>query len=170
MFICRICPKRDPDEGVPNQVFGNNTENFAIPGGAVAGVPAGSGILINSNDDVEIFDNDLQRYGAHHYLEVYSTNYASRETAEGFDPYPERIFIHGNRYEGGGTSPDMLELKVLKTAMFGLTGAFPHAVDGYLNESLAVDGTLAPEHNICIKDEAETELLNVDGPTATNKR
>ena len=63
----------------------------------------------------------------------------------------------------------MLELKVLKTAMFGLTGAFPHVVwDGYLNESLAVDGALAPEHNICIKDEAETELLNVDGPNGYN--
>ena len=154
-----------------NQVFGNNTENFAIPGGAVAGVPAGSGILINSNDDVEIFDNDLADNDTAHIIisSVYSTNYASRETAEGFDPYPERIFIHGNRYEGGGTSPDMLELKVLKTAMFGLTGAFPHVVwDGYLNESLAVDGALAPEHNICIKDEAETELLNVDGPNGYN--
>jgi parallel beta-helix repeat protein len=154
-----------------NQVFGNNTENFAIPGGAVAGVPAGSGILINSNDDVEIFDNDLADNDTAHIIisSVYSTNYASRETAEGFDPYPERIFIHGNRYEGGGTSPDMLELKVLKTAMFGLTGAFPHVVwDGYLNESLAVDGALAPERNICIKDEAETELLNVDGPNGYN--
>ena len=150
-----------------NQVFSNNTENFASPGGAVAGVPAGSGILINSNDDVEIFDNDLADNDTAHIIisSVYSTNYASRETAEGFDPYPERIFIHGNRYEGGGTSPDMLELKVLKTAMFGLTGAFPHVVwDGYLNESLAVDGALAPERNICINDEAETELLNADGP------
>jgi hypothetical protein len=96
---------------------------------------------------------------------VFSTNYVSRETAEGFDPYPERIYIHGNRYQGGGTSPDMLELKVLKTAMFGLTGAFPHVVwDGYLNPEFAVAGELAPDRNICINQEPATELLNVDGP------
>ena len=33
-----------------NQVNGNNTGNFAPPGGAVAGVPAGTGVIINSND------------------------------------------------------------------------------------------------------------------------
>jgi len=150
-----------------NQILNNNTENFALPGGAVAGVPAGSGIVINSNDDVEIFDNDLSENDTAHIIisSVFSTNYVSRETAEGFDPYPERIYIHGNRYQGGGTSPDMLELKVLKTAMFGLTGAFPHVVwDGYLNPEFAVAGELAPDRNICISQEPGTELLNVDGP------
>ena len=43
-----------------NKIVDNNTANFAAPGGAVAEVPAGSGISINSNDLVEIFDNDLK--------------------------------------------------------------------------------------------------------------
>ena len=33
-----------------NEVFANNTENFAAPGTAVSGVPKGSGVIINSND------------------------------------------------------------------------------------------------------------------------
>ena len=40
-----------------NEIHSNNTENFAIPGTAVSGVPAGSGVVINSNDQVEVFNN-----------------------------------------------------------------------------------------------------------------
>src|SRR5690606_18113395 len=42
-----------------NQITANNTANFAPPGTAVSSVPAGSGVIINSNDKVEIFDNDI---------------------------------------------------------------------------------------------------------------
>ena len=42
-----------------NKVIANNTGNFAAKGAAVASVPAGSGVVINSNDKVEIFDNDI---------------------------------------------------------------------------------------------------------------
>ena len=150
-----------------NQVRGNNTANFAAPGGAVAGVPAGSGIVINANDAVEIFDNDLSDNDTAHIIisSVFSTNYAARETAAAFDPYPETIFIHGNRYGPGGGSPDTLELKALKLAMFGLTGSFPHVIwDGFFNQEKAVNGRMPPELNFCIANEPETELLNVDGP------
>ena len=150
-----------------NQVLNNNTENFAAPGGAVAGVPAGSGIVINSNDQIEIFDNHFMDNDTAHIIisSVFSTNYASRETATEFDPYPETIFIHDNRYEGGGQSPDTLELKALKVAMFGLTGAFPHIIwDGFLNPEKAVDGQLPEALAFCVAREPDTELLNVDGP------
>ena len=150
-----------------NLVHNNNTENFAAPGGAVAGVPAGSGIVINANDEVEIFENDLAGNDTAHIIisSVFSTNYASRETASAFDPYPETLYIHDNRYEGGGASPDTLELKALKLAMFGLTGAFPNVIwDGFLNPEKAVDGKLPPTLNFCIAGEPGTQLLNVDGP------
>ena len=40
-----------------NRIFKNNTGNFGRKGTAVAAVPAGSGVVIMSNDDVEIFGN-----------------------------------------------------------------------------------------------------------------
>ena len=150
-----------------NLVHNNNTSNFAAPGGAVAGVPAGSGIVVNSNDQVEIFENDLADNDTAHIIisSMFSTNYSSRETASAFDPYPETLFIHDNRYQGGGTSPDTLELKALKLAMFGLTGSFPNVIwDGFLNPAKAVDGKLPPALNFCIAGEPETQVLNVDGP------
>jgi parallel beta-helix repeat protein len=40
-----------------NDVFENNTANFAHEGTAVASVPAGTGMLINAGDGIEVFDN-----------------------------------------------------------------------------------------------------------------
>src|SRR5580693_10714135 len=42
-----------------NKSTANNLANFAAKGAAVASVPAGSGVVVNSNPKVEIFDNDI---------------------------------------------------------------------------------------------------------------
>ena len=150
-----------------NQIVDNNTANFAAPGGAVAGVPAGSGISINSNDLVEVFDNDLKNNQTAHIVisSVYSTNYSDRENASSFDPYPEKISIHDNRYEGGGNDPDTDYLPQLKDAVFGKEGSFPNVVwDGFVNPELVVDGKLPAEYQICIYNEASSAIFNVDAP------
>jgi parallel beta-helix repeat protein len=150
-----------------NQIVDNNTANFAAPGGAVAGVPAGSGISINSNDLVEIFDNDLKNNQTAHIVisSVYSTNYSDRENASSFDPYPEKISIHDNRYEGGGNDPDTNYLPQLKDAVFGEEGSFPNVIwDGFVNPELVVDGKLPAEYRICIYNEASSAVFNIDAP------
>ena len=150
-----------------NQIVDNNTANFAAPGGAVAGVPAGSGISINSNDLVEVFDNDLKNNQTAHIVisSVYSTNYSDRENASSFDPYPEKISIHDNRYEGGGNNPDTNYLPQLKNAVFGEEGSFPNVIwDGFVNPELVVDGKLPAEYQICIYNEASSAIFNVDAP------
>jgi parallel beta-helix repeat protein len=150
-----------------NQIVDNNTANFAAPGGAVAGVPAGSGISINSNDLVEVFDNDLKNNQTAHIVisSVYSTNYSDRENASSFDPYPEKISIHDNRYEGGGNDPDTDYLPQLKDAFFGAEGSFPNVIwDGFVNPELVVDGKLPAEYQICIYNEASSAIFNVDAP------
>ncbi|MGJ3626880.1 parallel beta-helix domain-containing protein [Sphingomonas sp. MMS24-JH45] len=43
-----------------NIVTANNHVNFGAKGSAVSSVPAGSGVIVNSNDTVETFDNDLK--------------------------------------------------------------------------------------------------------------
>lgn len=149
-----------------NQVKDNDHDNFGHKGTPVASVPAGSGVVINSNDDVEIFDNDI---GGHRTANVivssyFSTGYTNLSTSESFDPYPERIYIHGNRFGPGGDSPDNLELKALKLAKFGLNGRLPDILwDGYVNPAKLVDGKLPAELGICV-DNGEATLINVDGP------
>ena len=142
-----------------NQVTGNNTGNFAPPGGAVAGVPAGSGVIINSNDKVEIFDNEISDNRTANVLisSFFSAAYSARETAPTFDPYPETIYIYDNAFTGGGDAPDRDELEQLRAAMFAESGRLPDVVwDGIANPDKA-DG----EHAICVNN-GEAVLLNID--------
>jgi parallel beta-helix repeat protein len=142
-----------------NKVVDNNTDNFGAEGTPVASVPAGSGVVINSNDDVEIFDNDISGNVTANLIvsSVYSTGYKDDSASEDFDPYPERIWIHDNRLSGGGDSPDGLELKALKLAAYGLRGRLPDVLyDGYVNPRRAG----GPQ--ICIR--GVSGVLNADGP------
>ncbi|MDE3737512.1 right-handed parallel beta-helix repeat-containing protein [Pseudomonas resinovorans] len=149
-----------------NRVEGNNHDNFGHKGTPVASVPAGSGVVINSNDDVEIFDNDIGHHRTANVIvsSYFSTGYSDLSTSEDFDPYPERIAIHGNRFGPAGDSPDHLELKALKLAKFGLNGRLPDILwDGYVNPVKLVGGKLPAALGICVDNGAAT-LVNVDGP------
>ena len=149
-----------------NKVFKNNTGNFAAKGAAVASVPAGSGVVINSNDKVEIFDNDIADNDTANVIvsSYWSTGYMNKYgVAKAYDPYPEDIYIYGNRFTGGGESPDGLDLKTLKVAMYGLGGRLPDILwDGYVNKERKVDGKVAGP-GICI-DNGAAHVLNADGP------
>jgi parallel beta-helix repeat protein len=149
-----------------NTIVGNNTENFGAEGTPVASVPAGSGIVINSNDRVEIFDNDIGDNDTANVIisSYFATGYqGTREMSADYDPYPETIYIYGNRFSGGGGSPDGLDLKALKLAMFGLNGSFPDILwDGYVNPDKSdAEGRLLPEHAICVQN-GDAEVLNAD--------
>lgn len=149
-----------------NDVFENNTKNFGHKGTPVASIPAGSGIVVNSNDKVEIFDNDIKDNKTANVIiaSVKSTDMAKLDTEDDFDPYPEGIYIYDNTFEGGGNSPDGIDLKALKVAMFGLKGSFPDVLwDGYADDAKLVDGKPLPENRICL-DNGEAAMINADGP------
>ncbi len=149
-----------------NKVIANNHENFGAKGTPVASVPAGSGIVVNSNDDIEIFGNEIRDNATTNIIisSVYSTGYKDSSKSETFDPYPERIYVHGNTLSGGGDSPDGFDLKALKVAMYGLRGNFPDVLwDGYYNKDRKVDGQArGPE--ICLRD--VSGVINADGPNS----
>ena len=154
-----------------NTVIGNNTDNFGAEGTPVASVPAGSGIVINSNDRVEIFDNDIADNDTANIIisSYYATGWEGiRDMGDDYDPYPETIYVYGNRLSGGGSSPDGLDLKALKVAMFGLAGSLPDVLwDGYANaDKLGAEGNLLPEYAICV-DNDDAQVLNADLPNGS---
>lgn len=151
-----------------NRIEDNNTPNFGAEGTPVASVPAGSGVVINSNDRVEIFDNFISRNETANVIvsSYFATGYqGTREMAPGYDPWPETIFIHGNRFDGGGSSPDGLKLQALRLAVAGLGGRLPDVLwDGYANPAkLDGEGRLLPEFAICL-DNDPAQVLNADLP------
>ena len=149
-----------------NKVIANNLGNFGAKGTAVASVPAGSGIIVTSNPKVEIFDNDIADNRTANLIiaSYYITNFADKKPSEGYDPYPKSIYIYGNRFSGGGDSPDGLDWKALKVSMFGINGHFPDVLwDGYVDNKILVNGQYPAEQRICVQN-GDVEVLNVDGP------
>jgi len=139
-----------------NDVYENDRGNFGHPGTPVASIPAGSGVVVNSHDDVEIFENRIRDNRTANIIiaSVYSSNFADSSFSDTFDPYPDRIHVHSNELSGGGDKPDGMELKAAKTVTFGIMGSFPHVLwDGY------VRGDEDPK--ICIED-PDAEVFNAD--------
>jgi parallel beta-helix repeat protein len=149
-----------------NKAVANNLGNFGAKGTAVASVPAGSGVVVNSNPKVEIFDNDIADNQTANLIisSYYSTNYGNKPGVDpNYDPYPRAIYVYGNRFKGGGDAPDGV-LKALKVAMFGANGHFPDIVwDGYQSTKNLVNGLPPADERICI-DNGDAPVLNIDGP------
>ena len=139
-----------------NHVVANNHDNFGAKGSAVSSVPPGSGVIVNSNDEVEIFDNELKDNKTANVIisSYYSTGFdTKRGIAAAYDPYPENIYVAGNRFTGGGDDP-----AGRFTPMKALAGGrLPDVLwDGYTNPKLKTPG-------ICVRNGA-ARLLNADGP------
>lgn len=147
-----------------NKVFDNNTKNFGLPGTAVSNVPAGSGIVINANDYVEIFDNDIEGNKTANIIisSIFSSGLSQEGMTEDFDPYPEAIYIYDNRMSGGGANPDGFDLQALRVAKFGPLGALPDVLwDGVVDPDKMVDGALPTDLRICMQNDG-AEILDAD--------
>jgi len=148
-----------------NKVIANNTPNFGAEGSAVASVPAGAGVVVNSNDQVEIFANEIGNNNTANlmissYLSVTYTN--DKPQAPTFDPYPEAIFVYGNTFSKGGTAPGRPTLEGVRKAMFGDTGNLPDIVwDGREDPAKFVEGHLPAELLICV-DNGTSDIVNTD--------
>lgn len=149
-----------------NEVNANNRKNFGHPGTPVATIPAGSGVVVNSNDAVEIFDNDIRDNKTSNIIiaSIYSSGLSKDGMAADFDGYPESIYVYGNRMGGGGKNPDGLDLQALKLAKFGPTGALPDVLwDGFVDAAKQADGATPANLRVCIDNEG-AEVINADAP------
>ncbi|WP_251359902.1 parallel beta-helix domain-containing protein [Kangiella sp. TOML190] len=147
-----------------NKVYNNNTDNFAAKGVPVSVVPAGTGIMVLANDEVEIFDNELKNNNTAHITiaSYFSAEWPFDEAK--FDPYPQKISIHDNQFIGGGESPDHFDLKALKVAKFGLNGALPNIIwDGAYDTKKFTNKHAGAKATLCIYSSKAT-FANVDLP------
>ena len=137
-----------------NEVNANNTPNFAPPGNTVAGVPAGTGIMISANDDIEVFGNSLIDNETANMLVVSYLITGNPLTDANYDPYPERIHIHDNVFSGGGRMPDSDPLKRLVDQT---ERPVPDIVwDGYSREEV--------NPQICIDRNHGADFVNLGAP------
>jgi parallel beta-helix repeat protein len=153
-----------------NQANANNRGNFGHPGTPVATIPAGSGVVVNSNDQVEIFDNDIKDNKTANVIiaSVFSSGLSKDGMSADFDGFPEGIYVYGNRMGGGGKNPDGLDLQALKIAKFGPMGALPDVLwDGFVDPAKQVDGASPAALRVCVNNDG-ADVINVDAPNTFN--
>ncbi|GIU29480.1 parallel beta-helix domain-containing protein [Shewanella sp. MBTL60-007] len=142
-----------------NKVYDNNTKNFANASANPAGVhivPPGTGMIILSTDDVEIFNNEITNHDtmgvtissffiAEPNIETFVANYGQpgQPIEDGWRPTPRNIYLHDNVIEGYGQKPNgYLIDDIIKGYLF-THGQFPGVLYDGLGELLSNNGTAA---------------------------
>ena len=151
-----------------NEVYNNNRENFADSSAIVSNVPFGTGVLVLSVQDVEIFDNTIEN---HDSLGVAVVSYDSLRPMvddyedEDFYTYTERIDVHSNVIIDSGNDPDVLVQGLISEAPVAdivWDGSYNDSVDYDERYNCFVgnedgDGDPATYANFAIDDEEEQD-------------
>ncbi|HVP68341.1 MAG TPA: parallel beta-helix domain-containing protein [Anaeromyxobacteraceae bacterium] len=138
-----------------NIVNANNHPNFGY-GGMVTQIPAGSGIVVMADREVEIdhntvTGNDTDGVAVISFIFTGLANTTAPDPA--YYPYPQQVYIHDNTFSGNGTAPDqVVALGQLLNTIFGTSNPFPTALpdvmyDGVLDPAA---GTGANPMGICL--------------------
>ena len=88
-----------------NFIISNNHPNFAAPGSTVAGVPAGTGILVMAADDV-VIEGNIIRDNKNIGILITDHAHAANITFDpDSDPYSDGVKILNNTMINNGTDP-----------------------------------------------------------------
>jgi parallel beta-helix repeat protein len=151
-----------------NDVYANNTPNFAPPGNIVGKVPQGTGMAMLAAHDVEVFgnrvrDNQTVNFGVISYMTTELEN-----TDPEYDPYPDAIHVHDNEFAGGGDQPvdelGFLLVQGLITIMEAPIVVPDIVFDGDWNPADLVDGKLPDALKVCVNANGDADWAVLDVP------
>jgi parallel beta-helix repeat protein len=148
-----------------NEIFENNTENFAPPGNIVGKVPAGTGIALLAAHQVEIFGN---RIADHHAVNIGVISYLPTEisvTDASYDQYSTAIDIHDNTLTGTSAMPTGELGALLISAVGEIAPSGPFVIPDIAWDGV-VDPLRAPNDadRICIRNNGDADFINLAWP------
>ena len=145
-----------------NRVLANNLANFAPKGNTVATIPPGTGLMIMANDQVEVFDNAIER---NQTAGVSIVSYLITDKPiqdANYDPFCEAVSIHDNRFASNGEKPAGPMGELLAAA---LGTPLPDILyDGVADPKKLVDGKLPDALAIRIRNNGKAGFANFDAP------
>ncbi|MFT6809131.1 MAG: parallel beta-helix repeat protein [Saprospiraceae bacterium] len=138
----------------------NNGENFAPKGMVVSTIPPGSGMLLMSHSNIEVYNNVIKN---HKTLGIAVNSWLFTGTpfkSEEFDPYASNIHIHHNEISGTTGTPDA-------TTEFGQL--FTQILDGKTYD-IMIDGIYKPgtaqangaPTSYCFHDNGDVSFINLN--------
>jgi parallel beta-helix repeat protein len=138
-----------------NQVYANNTDNFAPKGNMVANVPAGTGMIVLAASHVEVFKNTIRDNNSANVsiISYFTTGNPMKDAS--YDPYNHAINVHDNTVTGGGAAP-----AGLMASRLGSRVAKP--LPGILYDGIADPKSKGEEAQICIQNNGDAGFMNYD--------
>ena len=141
-----------------NKSVDNDTDNFAPEGNIVGEVPRGTGIIIQANSDIEVFDNDI---GGNGTVNLAIVTYGYDTEDENYYPHPRSVQVHNNRFGISGFDPD-LETGELAAVLYDLSGGVMPDIfwDGILPMSQIIFGQ-PDDEKLILGDNGEASFLTI---------
>ena len=99
-----------------NVVVENDTPNFAPKGNIVASVPAGTGVMVMANRDIEIFDNVFEGNGSSNIMII---GYRQKFDDAKYQPMVRNVRISDNAHGKTGFAPQFAGGEMLAAAFGG---------------------------------------------------
>ncbi len=101
-----------------NKIIYNNTDNFAPEGNIVGEVPRGTGVIVQANSLVDIFENTIE---GNETINIAIVTYPYETEDESYNPHPRNVQIYNNTFGKSGYRPD-LDTGELAKMLFELSG------------------------------------------------
>ncbi len=160
-----IIPEGARSRAFNNTIENNNFMNFAPEGNIVGSVPPGTGVLLLSPRDVELFDNtitgnNIMSIGviAYESLSTLDANLAHDD--ENYDPYVYNINIHDNTISRDDVYPEATNAlaDVIKLLAYPDPALIPEILwDGFSNPDVPDE-----DKRICIRNNGDARWSNLD--------
>lgn len=101
-----------------NKIINNNTDNFAPEGNIVGEVPRGTGVIVQANSFVDIFENTIE---GNETINIAIVTYPYETEDKKYNPHPRNVQIYNNTFGKSGYRPD-LETGELAKMLYELSG------------------------------------------------
>lgn len=144
-----------------NNSHDNNHRNFAPEGNIVSNVPIGTGVMVLSTKDVEIFDNQIND---NNFSGVLIANYlfvADPPADPNFNPFPNGINIHDNTLSLNSSAVNVVDQNSTIQQIIGLLSILQLGQPDILTDGLI----LAPD-DICI-NQPNASFVNMNASDTT---
>ncbi|HSD91064.1 MAG TPA: parallel beta-helix domain-containing protein [Kofleriaceae bacterium] len=148
-----------------NEVFDNNTTNFAPVGNIVGLVPTGTGMAILAAHQVEIFNNNIHDHKSVNFGVISYVPTGKVVDDPTYDQYPTAISVHDNTMMGTSDMPTGMLGALLISAIGEIMPNGPFIVP-----DMAWDGVLDPNRTytdadrICMQNNGDADFINLAWP------
>jgi parallel beta-helix repeat protein len=136
-----------------NQVYSNNTPNFAPKGNIVAKVPTGTGIIVMATHQAELYKNQIHDNNTVNISIISYLSTGNPVNDPTYDPFVSAISVHDNQIGAGGTKPAGVVAELIAPK-------FGKPLPGIMWDGIVNPKETDPQ--ICLANNGDAGFLNYD--------